>query len=913
MASADIKHNQDVRPSDHTEPEAFLQLRSQDLSAQDFRLPVRSLSNQIDPPSSANPIAIAELRDFLRSANNNLQKLALSSQHLEVLQSQSIARVYDFGAKDLVDFDIAMRESTCEAILQNLSQLGFPYLVTWCGSSRNPSGLEVHGSQVSLQHGLLNASNGEILGTYNRLFSGAGDRKDQHALIIYEMFPTLPNLASLPTQSAPDLEPQVLPVVRESSPLQSQEPPVRLSHKALYTKFREVRDLIVEALVPERKPKPTARDMEISSIEENIITPTPLGRNFAKHVNLPRLKELMSTIKPYVRGEFPLELLVGEQFAQSYPLAHWKVSFDRFEGKEATLHIHRTDCRREGAQSIMYGKLDPETGAFQLERNIPVGQFTVFVEQLRGIPLIDLLWKREGVSTPTTKIREAVQLELQEENDWIKKSQAVKPEQTRIRRYLAVDPPDSQVISIYQREIAVSQGGNPYAPRYLEAVGAGPCVILSLYDPHSKVGCLVHIDSSLESEMRDKVLRMKDTRLDQMLIEAFEPYRRNGAPLELRIAGGRKDGSEETIVAIRELANRLGNVVFVESDILVNNSTAVILDLDTGELYNTSATRLRNELYLDKTHREHFAAAMRMGADGMVSFYWTSNGFSPQRFESYKNHIGDRSLYELAVSAVGGAHDIERCYLLIGEIYRQIEAIEIAKLNPDPKIAPLLHKILLGKYAELDSQELQQLQAHENIGLKLLKEATERDNTQGADLALELERQGYIENAFQVYKLIPPTFRDQPTLENFKAKLKSEGGDPYELSEINNWSPFMGYKNFMPNPVHVDNLDALMSPHSVSADYKLDFAGQDAAHQDVFVPVVDYGKKLINDRSFLFAYSPVGLGIRAIMNKHNGALEGYLRERIQAAPDSKYERLLLAYELIAQGRMAETLEVLKER
>ena len=114
MASADIKHNQDVRPSDHTEPEAFLQLRSQDLSAQDFRLPVRSLSNQIDPPSSANPIAIAELRDFLRSANNNLQKLALSSQHLEVLQSQSIARVYDFGAKDLADFDIAMRESTCE-------------------------------------------------------------------------------------------------------------------------------------------------------------------------------------------------------------------------------------------------------------------------------------------------------------------------------------------------------------------------------------------------------------------------------------------------------------------------------------------------------------------------------------------------------------------------------------------------------------------------------------------------------------------------------------------------------------------------------------------------------------------------------------------------------------------------------
>ncbi|MBT6143505.1 hypothetical protein HOH51_03245 [bacterium] len=137
-----------------------------------------------------------------------------------------------------------------------------------------------------------------------------------------------------------------------------------------------------------------------------------------------------------------------------------------------------------------------------------------------------------------------------------------------------------------QGNSVVSKPGEP-----VMTVGAGPCVILSMYNPKTKIGSISHIDPSYPLE--DKKI---EGLISQLGIK-------NPEDLRVSMFGGWTGFSERIIYHLREFFNKQ-KVKIQKEDILGGGSRSVILDTETGE-----------HKYIDKSHfrKYHFNTLIKHG------------------------------------------------------------------------------------------------------------------------------------------------------------------------------------------------------------------------------------------------------------------------------------------------------------
>lgn len=141
------------------------------------------------------------------------------------------------------------------------------------------------------------------------------------------------------------------------------------------------------------------------------------------------------------------------------------------------------------------------------------------------------------------------------------------PESTR-RRDQKNPTPDEETTRVAQNKFSLAGPG--LGKRYIETVGAGPCVAVSVYDPDTHRAAMAHFqaESDVATALRDMSTRV------------------GGKKLEIRIVGGQTHDSKLLVASILKEVNKYGEVV--EKDILGggDKSRSVVLDTINGELYD---------------------------------------------------------------------------------------------------------------------------------------------------------------------------------------------------------------------------------------------------------------------------------------------------------------------------------------
>ena len=108
--------------------------------------------------------------------------------------------------------------------------------------------------------------------------------------------------------------------------------------------------------------------------------------------------------------------------------------------------------------------------------------------------------------------------------------------------------------------------------RYLESLGAGPCIIVTAYDSNNRTAAMTHIDGLTE----------ENTTLNRL----FEAT----GSVEVRVFGG-DSSSINQLVSIKKILEETGATV-EEWDIL-NTEKSIILDRETGEILDVKKGRER--------------------------------------------------------------------------------------------------------------------------------------------------------------------------------------------------------------------------------------------------------------------------------------------------------------------------------
>lgn len=148
------------------------------------------------------------------------------------------------------------------------------------------------------------------------------------------------------------------------------------------------------------------------------------------------------------------------------------------------------------------------------------------------------------------------------------------PETTRIRD---THSDVEKAIEVFQGEYAVSK---PSHNRYLQSSGAGPCVIITLYDKKNKIGLLAHLDAAVD------IYNSMD-----LILQKLKEKGADASNLEARIIGGQRSQSEKIVYEIKDRLNE-SNIKIVETDVLADPQTSkdILFDLETGEVYDYNET-----------------------------------------------------------------------------------------------------------------------------------------------------------------------------------------------------------------------------------------------------------------------------------------------------------------------------------
>ncbi|OGQ45858.1 MAG: hypothetical protein A3I05_08230 [Deltaproteobacteria bacterium RIFCSPLOWO2_02_FULL_44_10] len=146
-----------------------------------------------------------------------------------------------------------------------------------------------------------------------------------------------------------------------------------------------------------------------------------------------------------------------------------------------------------------------------------------------------------------------------------------------------IDQPGA--IEVFTDEYSITRPGNGRSP-FLQTAGAGPCLVLTLYEKKTKTGLMAHV-----SAMADVVMSFKA--MDREL----RAQGVNITNMEARIVGGKSGLNVDTYIS--ELKNELfqRGIQLVEEDTNRDgNITAVTLDTTTGELHNYRETNFSRGL-----------------------------------------------------------------------------------------------------------------------------------------------------------------------------------------------------------------------------------------------------------------------------------------------------------------------------
>ncbi|WP_010167697.1 chemotaxis protein CheD [Candidatus Epulonipiscium viviparus] len=131
------------------------------------------------------------------------------------------------------------------------------------------------------------------------------------------------------------------------------------------------------------------------------------------------------------------------------------------------------------------------------------------------------------------------------------------------------------------------------APQKITTIGLGSCVGVTLYDPSSKIGGMVHImlPNSKEIKNNDNAAKFADTGVPKLVQEVLKKGA-NKNHLVAKIAGGAQmfnlaTGNnalrigDRNIIAVKEVLRNL-NIPIKANDTGQNYGRTIILDLETG-------------------------------------------------------------------------------------------------------------------------------------------------------------------------------------------------------------------------------------------------------------------------------------------------------------------------------------------
>ncbi len=177
-------------------------------------------------------------------------------------------------------------------------------------------------------------------------------------------------------------------------------------------------------------------------------------------------------------------------------------------------------------------------------------------------------------------------------------------QQSVSRDYLAPLPCDDAVVSVPQRIYSFSRGGDPHYKRYLETLGLSTCIGLTVYDPKTKIGCIAHLDN-------DNGIKPASHDMESpFLLKVANDFKRfnSPGPYHLRIVGGWRGISEHTLLPLFETLHYLDPFEVVELAALEpmpwgSQVLSVILDLEDGMLYNSSARQRFNNEEVERISR----------------------------------------------------------------------------------------------------------------------------------------------------------------------------------------------------------------------------------------------------------------------------------------------------------------------
>ncbi|WP_305768369.1 chemotaxis protein CheD [Candidatus Epulonipiscium viviparus] len=131
------------------------------------------------------------------------------------------------------------------------------------------------------------------------------------------------------------------------------------------------------------------------------------------------------------------------------------------------------------------------------------------------------------------------------------------------------------------------------APQKITTIGLGSCVGVTLYDPSSKIGGMVHImlPNSKEIKNNDNAAKFADTGVPKLVQEVIKKGA-NKNHLVAKIAGGAQmfnlaTGNnalrigDRNIIAVKDVLRNL-NIPIKANDTGQNYGRTIILDLETG-------------------------------------------------------------------------------------------------------------------------------------------------------------------------------------------------------------------------------------------------------------------------------------------------------------------------------------------
>jgi chemotaxis receptor (MCP) glutamine deamidase CheD len=138
---------------------------------------------------------------------------------------------------------------------------------------------------------------------------------------------------------------------------------------------------------------------------------------------------------------------------------------------------------------------------------------------------------------------------------------------------------NSAGILVFQQEYGVACGKDEEP--ILETIGAGPCIIVALYDSASQVGGLMHLSSMTVHGPRFEWLR---SMIGSMYRAGYQDNKRDS--VQVHIIGGYEGMSDSLYSHIKEGLSMFGFNKIIETDYGDLDAESVSFDTRTGEIYD---------------------------------------------------------------------------------------------------------------------------------------------------------------------------------------------------------------------------------------------------------------------------------------------------------------------------------------